>query len=81
VARIYAGILGLIAFLTSLAHGMVHGGAAQSVLWIGWCSLLVFSAVGCAIGWIAEQTIEDSVRGQVETELAARDAADPAAND
>jgi hypothetical protein len=71
VAHVYAGILGPLAFLTSLARGALHGGGTQSVLWTAWCSLLVFAAVGYLVGWVAGITVEESVRGRISAELAA----------
>ena len=75
MARTYAGILGPLAFLTAVAHGALHGGNAMSVLWIAWCCLLTFSAVGYLVGWVAERTVEESVNGTISQELAARQAA------
>ncbi len=75
MARTYAGILGLLAFLTSLAHGLMHGAGGVSVLWTAWCCLLLFALVGCVIGWVAEWIVEDSVHGRISAELAARQAA------
>jgi hypothetical protein len=69
VARVYAGILGPLAFLIALARGLLLGGSADSVLWTAWCSLLAFAAAGCVIGWIAQRTIEDSVHGRIAAEL------------
>jgi hypothetical protein len=75
VARIYAGILGPLAMLTSLTRGVIHGDATETVLWSAWCWLLALAAVGCGIGWIAQRTIEESVSSQVAAELAAEQAA------
>ena len=74
MAHTYAGILGPIAFLTSVARGVVDGGSAESVLFIAWCSLLVFSVVGYVVGWIAERAVVESVRGRIEAEVAAEKA-------
>ncbi len=79
MAHLYAGILGLLAFLTSLARGALHGGETTSVLLTAWCCLLAFSALGCAIGWIAEMTVEESVRSRISAELGEKEAAEAAA--
>ena len=71
MARTYAGVFGPLAFLTSLARGLMHGGSTESVLMTAWCNLLVFAAIGCVIGWLAERIVEDSVRGRISAELAA----------
>jgi len=75
VARIYAGILGLLAFLASLARGLIHGGGTETMLQTAWYCLLVFAAAGYVIGWLAQGTIEDSVHSRLAAELAARQAA------
>ena len=79
MAYIYAGILGPLAFVTSLARGLVHGGGAQSTLFAAWCSLLVFSAIGLVVGWLASQTVEQSVVGRVSAELAAAEESETSA--
>lgn len=78
MAHIYAGILGPLAFMTCVARGMTHGGGTESVLFNAWCALLLFSAVGCVIGWIAEHVVEDAVRGRIAAELAAEKAGETA---
>lgn len=75
MAQTYAGILGSLAFLTSLARGLIHFGGTESVLWSVWLSLLVFSVVGYLIGWVAEKIVEDSVRGRISAELAGEETA------
>lgn len=70
MARIFAGVFGPLAFLTTLARGAVQGGSADATLLAAWCSLLLFSAGGYVIGWVARLTIDQSVRGTVSAELA-----------
>jgi len=69
VAHSYAGILGPLAFLVSLARGMVHGGPADTVVWTAWSQLLVFTAIGYVLGWIAETVVDESVRSRIAAEL------------
>ena len=71
MAHIYAGILGPLAFVTSLARGAIHGGGVEGVLWTAWAGLLAFAAVGYIVGWVAERIVEDSVRGSISARLAA----------
>ena len=71
MARIYAGILGPLAFLTSLARGAIDGESADATLLAAWCSLLLFSALGYLVGWVAGSTIEQSVTAAVSAELSA----------
>jgi NhaP-type Na+/H+ or K+/H+ antiporter len=65
VARIFAGILGPLAFLTSLAHGMLHARSTETILLDAWCALVGFAALGCVIGWIAGRTVDEEVRRRV----------------
>ena len=72
MARSYAGILGPLALVITLAHGLFRGGDTDSVLWAGWWNLLVFAAVGGLIGWLAERIIADAVQGRIAAELSVR---------
>jgi hypothetical protein len=67
-----------LAFLTALARGVLQDGSPESTLMSAWCSLLVFSAVGCIAGWIGEMTIEQSVSAWVAAELGAQETTGPA---
>jgi len=71
VARIYAGILGIVALLTSLAEGMVHTKPTEAILFGAWCSLLVFAAIGYVVGGIAGRIVEEAVAFAIQTRLAA----------
>lgn len=71
MARSYAGILGLLAFLTCLARGLIQGSGPIALLAMACLLLFVFAATGCVIGWIAQRTVEEAVRGRVEAEVAA----------
>jgi len=77
VPRIYAGILGPLAFLTALTHQAMHGGAAESILWSASCSLWIFALVGCIVGRLAGWIVEESVEASISSELAAQEAAQP----
>jgi hypothetical protein len=72
VARLYAGLLGLLAFLTILVRGILHRGDPEMVLWSAWCHLLAFALVGVVVGWLAGWIVEDAIRSRVATATAAR---------
>ena len=76
MGRIYGGILGLLAFQTTLLRGWFHRSDLQSTLWTAWLSLLVFAAVGLVIGRVAGQIVQESVIGRVNAELATQDEKD-----
>ena len=75
VAHIYAGILGPLAFLTSLANGAFHARQVDVILLSAWVSLVVFSMLGYAAGWLAARIVEDAVRGRIAAEAAAQSSA------
>jgi hypothetical protein len=74
VGRAYAGILGPLAFLTVLAHGLLHSASTSGTLWRAVLALAAFAVVGCIAGQIAGQIVEDTVRGRLTTELNKRSA-------
>ncbi len=67
VARIYAGILGPLAFLTTLAHGALHGRQADMILLDAWYALIGFAPLGCVIGWLAGRIVEEEVRARISS--------------
>ena len=73
MAHIYGGILGLLAFLTTIIRGGLHRNDLESTLWTAWLSLILFTLVGLVIGWVAARIVEDSVAGRVAAELAAQE--------
>ena len=75
VPRIYAGILGPLAFLTTIARQAMHGGASESILLAASCSLWLFALLGCIVGRLAGWIVEESVEATISSELAAQEAA------
>jgi len=65
VARIYAGILGPLAMLITLAHGILHGRSAEATLESAVVSLWLFAAVGYVAGRIGVATLEDALRARM----------------
>jgi hypothetical protein len=73
MGRIYSGIMGPVALLTVMVRGWINGGNTATTLFQAWIALLVFSAVGFILGNLAAAIVEESVRGKVAAELAARE--------
>ncbi len=69
MARIYAGILGSVAFLTALVRGFLLGEEAQSMLLAAGYALWCFAAAGYVIGRIADHSVEQSVHDRITKEL------------
>ena len=67
MGRHYAGILGLLAFLTIVMRGLVHGAGVESTLLAAAFHLFLFAFVGYMVGQLAGWIVHDSVR----TKLAA----------
>jgi hypothetical protein len=65
VARIYGGILGLAAFLTTLARGGVHGNDPETTLRTAWLSLIAFTGIGLVLGWLGGWMIEDAIQSRL----------------
>jgi len=65
---IYADILGLVAFATTVAHSLIHGGGAESTLKVAVIYLFLFAAIGLVLGRIAEWAMEDSLRSRLRAE-------------
>lgn len=70
MARTYAGILGSLALLASLARGFLHAQSTDTMLLTAWCSLVAFAAVGYVVGGMAARTVDESVIAAVQSELA-----------
>jgi hypothetical protein len=77
MARIYAGILGLLAFATVVARGVAHESSLNSTVWMACSMLFVFAAVGSLIGGAARWIVDDSVRGELASRMAAKQTAEP----
>lgn len=72
MGRMYAGILGLIAFATVVARAVFLGGDAEVTLWTATWNSLLFALLGGLAGRLAEQTIIEGVRIRFEQELNSR---------
>jgi hypothetical protein len=70
VARRYAGILALVGMSTVLVRAFKNGHAFEAavVSALGW--MAVFGAIGLVVGAIAQSTIDEAVRLQMERNLA-----------
>jgi hypothetical protein len=70
VGRAYAGILGSLAFFTTLAHGLLHSAGVGQTAWRASLALLTFAFVGCIAGQLAGSIVEEAVRSQLTSEIA-----------
>ena len=79
MGRVYAGVLGLIAFLTVLIRGAMAG-SFESTLCTAVAYLFAFAAVGAVVGRLAGWVVDESVRMRFSAELQARAIADGEGN-
>ena len=70
MAHIYAGVLGLLTFLTCIARGLLHGDRPDAVLRTACVAMAMFGVMGLIIGAWAQWIIKDSVESQLIAELA-----------
>ena len=70
MGRIYGGVLGLLAFITVIARGIIHTAGTQATLLQASLALMFMGAVGYVIGRLAAWIVEDSVRTTIAAELA-----------
>ncbi len=65
MGRHYAGILGLLAFLTVAMRGLVRGAGVESMLLAAVIHLFLFAFVGYLVGQLAGWIVLDSVRAKL----------------
>ena len=74
MGRDFAGILGLVAFSTTVLRGAIAGVADEALL-MATVHLFAFAATGWILGTIAEGAIDQSVRARFAAELKAAEEA------
>ena len=78
MARIYAGALGLLAFATVVARGIVHASVSSDTIWRASTMLFAFAAIGYLLGRTAQWIVDDSVRGRLTSQISNKPANEPA---
>jgi len=77
MSRVYAGILGSLAMVVVICRGWLSSGGVEGTLMSAIAYLVAFAIVGAILGYLAETTVDESVRVKLEQELA-RSAEKPA---
>lgn len=72
MGRIYAGALGLLAFVTILARGLIAGAGSGNLMLYAVAALFVFAAIGWLIGVTAQRTIDEAVKRRFDDEVKAQ---------
>lgn len=69
MGRSYAGALGLIAFATIVARGVIQQASASSTIPTAACALFVFAGLGYVLGRIAERAIDGDLKAHFVQEM------------
>ena len=72
MGKFYAGFLGLVAFMTSVARGLIHGGGTESIVKVSVVCFFVFGVIGMLIGRVAERTVDESVRFKIRLDVSSK---------
>lgn len=70
MARAYSGVLGTIALSLTITRGLVVGMLPNDILTQSLVVFLAFSLLGFWIGYMAEQTVNESVENRFRDEMA-----------
>ncbi len=71
MGRSYAGIIGLLAFVTVVTRGLIDGASVESTLQVACLSLFGYAAIGYVIGRVGELIVADSVGAKFDAEMKA----------
>ncbi len=80
MARTYSAIMALVGMVVVLLRGMKDGAGFDGTIASGLCWMVLLGAIGMVVGFIAAQTVDESVRTKIEVELAAISEADGSTN-
>ncbi|QDU87689.1 hypothetical protein Pla175_10550 [Pirellulimonas nuda] len=70
MARAYARTLGTLGMAVTLLRAAASGAGVEEAMTQALAALAGLAAVGLVVGWIAQATIDESVRQRLEAELA-----------
>jgi len=70
MARRYAGILALVGMSVVLIRSLKNGSSVESAVMASLGGMLLLGLVGMIVGAVAQATVEESVRSQIERDLA-----------
>lgn len=79
LAKLLAGILGLMAFSVCILGGLSAGARAEVAIGRGLKAMVAFCLLGWVIGWAAETVVYERVRKEAQEETAAKPSAREAA--
>jgi hypothetical protein len=66
LAKLLAGVLGLMAFCVCILGGLSVGARAEVVIQRGLQAMIVFCLLGWVVGWAAEAVVYERVRKEAQ---------------
>ena len=75
MARKYAGILALVGMSVVLIRALKNGFTVESAVTASLGGMLALGLIGMIVGAVAQATVEEAVRSQIERDLARNAAA------
>ena len=73
MARHYAGVLGLVAFVTVVVRGIAGGDGVQGTVQTAVISMIAFAVIGAIAGAIAEGIVRDAIQAKLLAEVENRE--------
>lgn len=70
MARAFSGVLGSIALCLIIVRGLILGWLPDVILTQALVAFAIFASLGFCIGWMAEQTVCESVENRFRSEIA-----------
>ncbi|MGI9428839.1 MAG: hypothetical protein ACR2NM_09295 [Bythopirellula sp.] len=70
MARSYSAVLALLGFLVVVLRGMKNNAGFDGTIVTGLTWMILLGAIGMIVGFVAAQTVDESVRTKIEAELA-----------
>lgn len=71
MARSYSAVMALIGMVVVMLRGMKDGAGIDGTVATALSLMVLLGAIGMVVGFIAAQTVDESVRTKIEAELAA----------
>ncbi len=78
MARSYSAVMALIGMVVVMLRGMKDGSGFDGTIATALCWMVLLGSIGMVVGFIAAQTVDESVRTKIEAELAAMASANSA---
>lgn len=69
MGRVYAGILGPLAMVVIIGRGIKDSAGLEGTLTLAIAALAVYAVIGSVLGYIADSTVDESVRIRIERQL------------